>query len=100
MTAPKANSKAYQIQNAMLLNKPNWVVKVVGDATPTCDLYGSDNVVGRLLNGVGADLVCTTKATTSPTIPKFIHIETKATNRLYLDWLPSLMSVMWNVTRL
>ncbi|KAG6815768.1 hypothetical protein H0H87_011471 [Tephrocybe sp. NHM501043] len=52
---------------------PNWNVTVPSDSA--CILTATKNVVGRFLNGVNDELVCTTNANLSSTAGMFVHIE-------------------------
>ncbi len=66
---------------------PTWVVTVPGDAL-TCNLTGTTNTQGRLINGVTASSVCGTAATSYT--GQFIHIEQKFANRAAADWIAAL----------
>jgi hypothetical protein len=51
----------------------------------SCDLNASDNMQGRLLNGVAPERVCCTPA--SGITQKFIHIEQHMEFRTPSDWI-------------
>ena len=68
---PPAGSKVLALQSAINAVRPDW-----STATPHndgCSLNATENVQGRMLNGVAAGSVCGTSAT-APS-QKFMHIE-------------------------
>jgi uncharacterized repeat protein (TIGR01451 family) len=73
-TPPAPDDKILELKSNLVKHNPNWRVGVPGDGT-SCNLYGSTNVQGQLLNNVAVTDVCTTEA--SSYSGKFIHIEQK-----------------------
>lgn len=71
------------LRDRLLLHNPKWVVDLPGN--DSCDLNATENVQGRLLNGVAADSVCGTAA--SSYTQKFIHIEQDPNFRDPSDWI-------------
>jgi len=67
----------------------SWVVVVPGDAL-SCSLNGTDNVQGRLLNGVASGDLCTVAATGYT--GRFIHIEQKFDFRNAADWISAILA--------
>jgi hypothetical protein len=84
--APSTGDKALDLQAALLAYQPSWKVAVPGSGS--CGLNGSDNVQGRLLNGVPAAEVCGTAA--SGYTGQFLHIEQDPNFRAPADWLPAV----------
>lgn len=83
LTAPKAISHIPELRDDTHAMHPSWNVDTTGDGT--CNLNATDNVEGRLLNGIPVSSVCTTEPTTST--GKFISIEQKIDFRNASDWL-------------
>lgn len=55
----------------------------------SCSLNATENVQGRLLNGVAAERVCCTAA--SSYTQKFVHIEQDPDFRNPSDWIAPIM---------
>jgi hypothetical protein len=90
--APKPGDKILELRANILKQQPKWSVTVFGE-TPPCNLYATENVSGRLLNGVPSDQVCTLPA--SNYSGKFIHIEQKiALRSATADWIAAI-SATW-----
>ena len=90
--APVAGDKHLELRAALLSSHPAWLVAVPGSGA--CSLNGTDNVLGRLLNGVPAANVCGTAA--SGYTGQFLHIEQDPNFRASADWLPAIRDV-WPV---
>ncbi len=90
--APATGDKNLELKAALLTHAPAWMVAVPGSGA--CGLNGTDNVLGRLLNGVPAAAVCNTAA--SGYSGQFLHIEQDPSFRASADWLPALRDV-WPV---
>ena len=58
--APATGDKNLELKAALLAHAPAWMVAVPGSGA--CSLNGTDNVLGRLMNGVPASAVCNTAA--------------------------------------
>ncbi|MFQ5580650.1 MAG: PKD domain-containing protein [Nitrospiria bacterium] len=86
-TPPVAGDKIVDLKSNLLSYNPTWTVTVPGDS-PSCDLVGSFNVQGRLLNNVAAGAVCTTAAVSYS--GSFIHIEQKSCCRNANDWINAI----------
>jgi hypothetical protein len=84
--APVTGDKGVELRTAALVYHPTWKVAVPG--TGACSLNGTDNVQGRLLNGVAAADVCTTAA--SGYSGMFLHIEQDPNFRAPADWIPAV----------
>jgi hypothetical protein len=69
--APAPTDKIAVLRDRLLLHHPTWRVDLPGYGA--CILNATENVQGRLLNGVPAERVCCTPA--SSYTQKFIHIE-------------------------
>jgi hypothetical protein len=82
-STPSAGEAILTLQSKLSTQNPSWAVKVPGD-TPTCTLNGTENIQGRLINGVADNSVCGTSATTYN--QRFIHVEQKAANRSLENW--------------
>ncbi len=85
---PPEDSQISVLQSNMRLYHPDWSVQVPDSAGSPCTLNATDNVQGRLLNGVPPERVCNTRAMT-PT-DKFIHIEQQPGFRSASDWIPAV----------
>ena len=90
--APVAGDKHLELKAALLSSHPAWLVAVPGSGV--CSLNGTDNVLGRLLNGVPAANVCDTAA--SGYTGQFLHIEQDPNFRASADWLPAVRNA-WPV---
>jgi hypothetical protein len=85
---PAAGDKNLQLRNSMLAAHPTWNIETPDSS---CTLNATDNVQGRLINGVAAASVCSTAA--SSYNGHFLHIEQDPTNRNAADWIPSVSAV-------
>ena len=90
--APTTGDKNLELKAALLTYHPVWKVAVPGSGA--CSLNGTDNVLGRLLNGVPAADVCDTAA--SGYSGQFLHIEQDPSFRAPADWLPAVADA-WTV---
>ena len=84
--APVSGDKILDLKNNVLIYHPTWKVEVPG--TGACSLNATENVQGRLLNGVAAGSVCNTAATGYT--GKFIHNEQDPGFRTASDWVPAV----------
>jgi hypothetical protein len=64
-------------------NNSKWRVSLAGESS--CDLNATENMQGRLINGVAAERVCSTPA--SSITQKFIHIEQHMEFRTPSKWI-------------
>jgi len=85
---PSAGDKNLDLKNSMLGDHPAWVLET---PVSSCSLNATDNVQGRLINGVPAASVCGTAASSYNT--KFLHIEQDPGFRTPSDWIPSVSTV-------
>jgi hypothetical protein len=86
---PSATDKNLELKNNMVAKHPTWNL-----GTPVsggCSLNATDNVQGRLINGVPAANVCTTAASSYNGM--FLHIEQDPGFRTASDWIPSVNEV-------
>jgi hypothetical protein len=90
--APAAGDKNLELKTAALVYHPAWMVAVPG--TGACGLNATDNVQGRLLNGVTAGEVCDTAA--SGYSGAFLHIEQDPNFRSAANWVPAVLDT-WPV---
>lgn len=90
--APVTGDRNLELKAALLSYHPAWLVAVPGSGS--CNLNGTDNVLGRLLNGVPAANVCATPA--SGYTGQFLHIEQDPNFRASADWWPAIRDV-WPV---
>ena len=87
---PAAGDKIISLKNNVSKYHPTWVVDVPGAGA--CSLNATDNVQGRLLNGVFPGSVCGTAA--SLYTGAFIHNEQDPGFRTAADWVP-VVSDTW-----
>src|SRR5262245_2986785 len=80
---PAPTDKIAILREKLLLHNPTRVVSLPGPGS--CGLNATQNVQGRLLNGVAAGRVCSTAA--SNITQKFIHIEQHLQFRTPSDWI-------------
>jgi hypothetical protein len=85
---PQPGDKNLLLKNNMLGYHPTWVVET---PVSSCSLNATDNVQGRLINGVPAASVCGTAA--SSYNGRFLHIEQDPGFRTASDWIPSVSEV-------
>ena len=83
---PAAGDKIAVLKNNILQDHPTWSVQTTG--TGACTLNATDNVQGRLLNGVLASSVCNTAA--SMYTGTFIHNEQDPGFRTASDWVSAV----------
>jgi hypothetical protein len=84
--SPAADDKIVGLKNNITRDHPTWIVDVPG--TGACSLNATDNVQGRLLNGVFSGNVCGTAA--SLYTGAFIHNEQDPGFRTAADWVPAV----------
>ena len=80
---PAAGDKIVELKNNLLAYRPSWKLQTPG--TGACSLNATDNVQGRLLNGVAAGAVCGTVA--AGYTGTFLHIEQDPGFRNPADWI-------------
>ena len=85
---PAPSDKNLLLKNNMLGYHPTWNLET---PVSSCSLNATDNVQGRLINGVAAASVCGTAA--SSYNGKFLHIEQDPGFRTASDWIPSVSEV-------
>jgi hypothetical protein len=81
--APAATDKIAILRDNLLVHHPTWDVDLPGSGS--CSLNATENVQGRLLNGVAAACVCCTAGTNYT--QKFVHIEQDPNFRNPGDWI-------------
>ncbi|KAF8636146.1 hypothetical protein AX17_003759 [Amanita inopinata Kibby_2008] len=72
---------------------PTWNVTLPSDGG--CALTATKNIVGRLINGVSEDAVCSRAARAQDTQGQFVHLEQAATSRAmdsYQGWVQALQN--------
>jgi hypothetical protein len=77
------DGKIAVLRDKVKLHNQNWRVSLPGPGS--CDRNGTENMQGRLLNGVAPERVCCTLA--SGITQKFIHIEQHMAFRTPSDWI-------------
>ena len=85
---PAAGDKNLLLRNSMLAAHASWDIETPDSS---CTLNATDNVQGRLINGVAEANVCGTAA--SSYNGRFLHIEQDPNMRLAVDWIPSVSDV-------
>lgn len=85
---PAAGDKNLELRNSMLAAHPTWNIETPDSS---CTLNATDNVQGRLINGVPEASVCGTAA--SSYNGHFLHIEQDPSMRTAADWIPSVSAV-------
>lgn len=80
---PAPTDKIAVLRGNVLVHHPTWDVDLPGSGS--CILNATENVQGRLLNGVAAESVCGTAG--SSYTQKFIHIEQDPNFRNPSDWI-------------
>ena len=80
---PAPTDRIAVLRDKLLLHNPTWSVGLPGSSA--CDLNATKNTQGRLINGVAAERVCCTAA--SSITQKFIHIEQHMAFRTPSDWI-------------
>ena len=93
--APAADDLIIRLKARLAAEHPSWKVGVPGDNT--CNLNGTFNVQGRLLNGVAAAEVCRTPAQRQS--GRFVHIEQDAPFREAKLWAGAVAEVFPAATR-
>jgi hypothetical protein len=84
--APPAGSRLLVLRDAMRAAHPDWALHAPG--TASCSMGGTNNVQGRMLNGVAADNVCVSAASTAS--GRFIHIEQQSAYRDPNAWIAAV----------
>mmetsp|Transcript_29252 Transcript_29252/g.49375 ORF Transcript_29252/g.49375 Transcript_29252/m.49375 type:complete len:372 (-) Transcript_29252:306-1421(-) len=88
---PDSSSPAAAIYDAAVAAQSGWVVSFP-DAVNSggCNLYGTTNTVGRMMNGVARDDLCTTAADKATKLASsvFVQVELKWDFRSGSDWAP------------
>lgn len=93
--APATSTKLNLLKQMVADDQPNWDVRDPGDGG--CTLNATNNVQGRILNGVAYANVCSTAASASAA-DKFIHIEQKpGTYQVAGNWSQAVRDA-WCVT--
>ena len=77
------DGKIAVLRDKVKLHNQGWSVSLAGEGS--CDRNATENMQGRLLNGVAAERVCCTPA--SSITQKFIHIEQHMEFRNPSDWI-------------
>lgn len=85
---PQSTDKNLLLKNNMTAKHPTWVLET---PVSSCSLNATDNVQGRLINGVPEASVCGTAASSYNT--RFLHIEQDPGFRTPSDWIPSVNEV-------
>jgi hypothetical protein len=80
---PTPTDKIAVLRDNLLVHHPTWIVHLPGSGL--CSLNATENMQGRLLNGVAAQCVCCTAA--SSYTQKFVHIEQDPNFRDPSDWI-------------
>jgi hypothetical protein len=80
---PAPTDKIAVLRRNLLVHHPTWDVDLPGSGS--CILNATENVQGRLLNGVAAESVCGTEG--SGYTQKFVHIEQDPNFRNPSDWI-------------
>jgi hypothetical protein len=88
---PAPGDKNLELRNSMLAAHPTWNIETPDSS---CTLNATDNVQGRLINGVSEASVCGTAA--SSYNGRFLHIEQDPNMRNPADWIPSVSAVWGN----
>ena len=84
---PATTDKIAVLRSNMLKYHPTWKITTAGSGT--CTLHATENVQGRLLNGVSASSVCSTAAASYS--GTFLHIEQDPGFRTPADWIPAVI---------
>jgi hypothetical protein len=77
------DGKIAVLRDKVKLHNQGWGVSLAGEGS--CDRNATENMQGRLLNGVATERVCCTPA--SSITQKFIHIEQHMAFRNPRDWI-------------
>jgi len=85
-TAP--TDKISMLRQNVVAAHPTWDLDLPGSGM--CSLNATENVAGRLLNGVPPENVCTMEA--SSQTQRFVHIEQDPNFRTAADWAGPIMS--------
>jgi hypothetical protein len=83
IVTPAPTDKIAVLRDNLLVHHSTWNVDLPGSGS--CSLNATKNVQGRLLNGVAAECVCCTAA--SSYTQKFVHIEQDPNFRNPSDWI-------------
>ncbi|KAJ6531659.1 hypothetical protein DFH09DRAFT_1183029 [Mycena vulgaris] len=82
-----------RLKAELMASFPTWNVSLPSDSA--CSLTATDNVFGRLVNGISERLVCTKASTADLTTGEFIHIEQAILSRgaaAYSGWTAALLA--------
>ncbi|KAJ7474237.1 hypothetical protein FB451DRAFT_1035463 [Mycena latifolia] len=82
-----------RLKTELMAAFPTWNVSLPSDSA--CSLTATDNVFGRLVNGISEQLVCTNASTAVLTTGEFIHIEQAIISRgsaAYSGWTAALLA--------
>jgi hypothetical protein len=94
-SAPAAGTKIQLLKVLIRADQRGWDVRDPSDGG--CTLNATDNVQGRILNGVAYATACSTVAA-APAGDKFIHIEQQpGTYQVADNWAPAVRDT-WSVT--
>ncbi|KAJ6569235.1 hypothetical protein B0H19DRAFT_1024370 [Mycena capillaripes] len=82
-----------RLKSELMATFPTWNISLPSDSA--CSLTATDNVFGRLVNGIAARLVCTNASIAELTTGEFIHIEQAIISResaVYSGWTAALLA--------
>ncbi|KAJ7651838.1 hypothetical protein B0H17DRAFT_958245 [Mycena rosella] len=82
-----------RLKTELMTAFPTWNVSLPSDST--CSLTATDNVFGRLVNGIAEQLVCMNASTAELTTGEFIHIEQAILSRgsaAYSGWTAAFLA--------
>jgi hypothetical protein len=85
---PSATDKIAVLRDSLLVHHPTWNVGLPGSGV--CSLNATENVQGRLLNGIDVESVCGTAA--SSYTQRFVHIEQDPNFRTPSDWIAPIIA--------
>lgn len=92
--APDDQARVRDVADRMTDARSDWRVRVPGDPDLECELVGSDNLQGRLLNGVPPDEVRDREA--DEATGRFLHVEQAPGTRL-ADPLADALGAVWSL---
>ncbi|KAJ7139204.1 hypothetical protein C8R44DRAFT_764045 [Mycena epipterygia] len=82
-----------RLKTELMASFPTWNISLPSDSA--CSLTATDNVFGRLVNGIAEPLVCTNASTADLATGEFIHIEQAIIARgaaAYSAWSAALLA--------
>ncbi|KAJ7022971.1 hypothetical protein C8F04DRAFT_1213430 [Mycena alexandri] len=88
-----ADRPVKRLKTHLMAAFPTWNISLPSDSA--CSLTATDNVFGRLVNGVAEQLVCTDASTAELATGEFIHIEQAIISReagVYFEWTAALLA--------